>query len=156
MVTYDRQFRREALARKDLNWSIPDPRLYSEAFTGRARSIPRCSFCLQDDHLTQQCPQNPDQFWMSWPMGRCHGGNRLVGKAHQLPHLLVRPIAPASSAGGSMTAAADLRPAGLRTVADSVGGHTQRLPAPRGTSAHDPHSIQRLQPRGTWPMTRRQ
>ena len=45
-----------------------------------------------------------------------------------------------------MKAAADLRPAGLRTVADSVGGHTQRLPAPRETSIHDPHSIQRLQP----------
>ena len=40
-VTCDRQFRREALARKDLNWSIIDPRLYNEAFTGHARSINR-------------------------------------------------------------------------------------------------------------------
>jgi len=39
-VAYDRQFRREALMRQDLNWSVPDKRLYSEAFTGRARSIP--------------------------------------------------------------------------------------------------------------------
>ena len=39
-VVYDRQFRREALARKDLNWSVPDSRLYNEAFTGRARVIP--------------------------------------------------------------------------------------------------------------------
>ncbi len=69
-----------------------------------------------------------------------------MGKAHQLPHPLVRPIAPASSAGGSMKAAADLLPAGLRTVADSVGGHTQQFPAPRVISVHDPHSIQRLQP----------
>ncbi len=29
-VSYDRQFRREALARKDLNWSVTDPRLYNE------------------------------------------------------------------------------------------------------------------------------
>jgi hypothetical protein len=65
-VAYDRQFRREALARKDLNWSTPDPRLFSEAFTGRARSIPRCSFCLQDDHPAQRCPQNPDQPWVAW------------------------------------------------------------------------------------------
>ena len=35
-VSYDRQFRREALARKDLNWSVPDAGLYNEAFTGRA------------------------------------------------------------------------------------------------------------------------
>ena len=38
-VSYDRQFRREALARRDLNWSVPGPRLYSEAFTGRARAM---------------------------------------------------------------------------------------------------------------------
>ncbi len=68
-VAYDRQFRREALARRDLNWSVPDSRLYSEAFTGRARSIPRCGHCLQDDHLSHQCPQNPSQLWMPWPVG---------------------------------------------------------------------------------------
>ena len=60
-VAYDRQFRRKALARKDLNWSALDPRLFSEAFTGRAKSIPRCSLCLPDDHLAQACPQNPDR-----------------------------------------------------------------------------------------------
>ena len=62
-VAYDRQFRREALSRKD------DPRLYSEAFTGRAKSIPRCTYCLQDDHPTQRCPQNPDQPWTAWFSG---------------------------------------------------------------------------------------
>ncbi len=46
-VAYDRQFRREALAKKCLDWSVPDPRLYSETFTGRARSIPRCSLCCR-------------------------------------------------------------------------------------------------------------
>jgi len=65
-VAYDRQFRREALARRDLNWSVTDTRLYNEAFTGRARAIPRCSFCLQDDHSGQQCPQNPDRPWFGW------------------------------------------------------------------------------------------
>ena len=38
-VLYDRQFRREALARKDLNWSVTDSRLYNEAFTGRLAHI---------------------------------------------------------------------------------------------------------------------
>ena len=65
-VTYDRQFRREALARKDLNWSVTDPRLYNEAFTGRARSIPRCTYCLQDDHTGQYCPKNPNGPWSGW------------------------------------------------------------------------------------------
>ncbi len=60
-VSYDRQFRREALARKDLNWSVTDARLYSEAFTGRARAIARCAFCLQDDHTATSCPQNPNR-----------------------------------------------------------------------------------------------
>ena len=46
-VTYNRQFRRQPLARKDLNWSVTDPRLYNEAFTGRACSIAQCLFCLQ-------------------------------------------------------------------------------------------------------------
>ena len=41
-VVYDRQYCWEALARKDLNWSVPDPQLYNEAFTGRARAIPKC------------------------------------------------------------------------------------------------------------------
>ena len=60
-VAYDRQYRREALARKDLNWSTPNPRLYNEAFTGRAKAISRCSFCLQDDHASQSCPHNPSR-----------------------------------------------------------------------------------------------
>ena len=76
-VVYDRQFRREALARKDLDWSAPDSRLYNEAFTCRARAIPRCPFCLQDDHTGPYCPRNPNRSlfgygWMPdavpWPM----------------------------------------------------------------------------------------
>ena len=65
-VSYDRQFRREALARKDLNWSVTDSRLYNEAFTGRARAIARCPLCLQDDHSAPYCPKNPDRQWFGW------------------------------------------------------------------------------------------
>ena len=65
-MAYDHQFRREALARRDLNWSVTDTRLYNEAFMGRARAIPRCSFCLQDDQLGQECPKNPDCPWFGW------------------------------------------------------------------------------------------
>ena len=55
-VVYDRQFLREALARKNLNWSVTDPRLYNEAFTGRARCIARCcrtTIMHQLAHATQ-------------------------------------------------------------------------------------------------------
>ncbi len=45
-VLYDCQYWREALARKDLNWSVPYVKLYNEAFTGRAKAIPRCTVYL--------------------------------------------------------------------------------------------------------------
>ncbi len=45
---YDHQFKTEALMRRDFNWSVPDQCLYSEAFTSRARSIPRGSYWLED------------------------------------------------------------------------------------------------------------
>eukprot|EP00731_Ephydatia_muelleri_P020618 Em0013g345a len=54
-VAYDRQYRREALARKDLKWSATNSRLYNEAFTGRAKAIPRCRHCLSDSHTTAHC-----------------------------------------------------------------------------------------------------
>ena len=68
-VAYDRQFRRDMLARKDLNWSTPNTRLYNEAFTGRARSIPRCPHCLADDHSGVTCPHNPNPPIVGWFQG---------------------------------------------------------------------------------------
>ena len=40
-VAYDHQYCREALAKRDLNWSTCNAHLYNEAFTGRAKAIPR-------------------------------------------------------------------------------------------------------------------
>ena len=65
-VDYDRCYRREALAAKNLDWSVPNARLYDEAFTGRARAIPRCSVCIQEDHSSQACPRNPNWPWFGW------------------------------------------------------------------------------------------
>ena len=65
-VTYGRCFRREALAQKSLDWSIPNARLYNEAFTGRAKAVPRCTFCLQEDHVAQHCPHYPNCPWPGW------------------------------------------------------------------------------------------
>ena len=76
-VAYDRQFRREALTRKDLNWSVTHPRLYNEAFTGRARPITRCSLCFQDGHPTHSCPRKPHHLGWGWPL-EC--------AAHSQPH----------------------------------------------------------------------
>ena len=49
-----------SLARKDLNWSLPNSRLFNETFTGCARAIPRCIFCLQDDHTMSTYTMNPN------------------------------------------------------------------------------------------------
>ena len=49
-----------------MNWSITDPRLYNEAFTGRAQSIARGSLCLQDDHSAAHCPHNPHRSYLGW------------------------------------------------------------------------------------------
>ena len=47
-VAYDRLYRQEMLAKKDLNWFV---RLYSEALTGRAKRHPQCPHCLSEDHM---------------------------------------------------------------------------------------------------------
>ena len=65
-MAYDRQFRREMLARKDLNWSVSNARLYNEAFTGRATSIPQCPHCLGDDQTGATCPFNPSPIVVGW------------------------------------------------------------------------------------------
>ena len=126
-VAYDRQFRREALSRRDLNLSTTDPRLYSEAFTGRAKSIPRCTYCLQDDHPAQRCPQNPDQPWTAWVShGRDH-------QEYRTPSLLA---APWNSAGATTRGVADLLHAVMGIAAEFVGGRIRQSPVDRVTSAH--------------------
>ena len=53
-------------------WAKIDPALYNETFTGRARAIPRCHFCLSDNHLEAECPdkvlQGPNH--PGWGLGR--------------------------------------------------------------------------------------
>ena len=68
-VIYDSCYRREALVNKDLDWSVPNACLYNEAFTGRARAIPRCNYCLQEDHATRSCSLNPNRSWVGWIPG---------------------------------------------------------------------------------------
>ena len=65
-VAYDRQFRREMLARKDLNWSVPNSSLFNEAFTGRAKIMQSCQHCLSEDHGSTGCPQHPNPMIVGW------------------------------------------------------------------------------------------
>ena len=58
-VVYDRCYRRRAALTKDLNWSVQHTALYNEAFTGRARTIPRCTHCLSENHAVGDCPDRP-------------------------------------------------------------------------------------------------
>lgn len=58
-VVYDRCYRRRAALTKDLNWSVQQTALYNEAFTGRARTIPRCGHCLSENHALADCPDVP-------------------------------------------------------------------------------------------------
>ena len=65
-VAYDRCYQREALAGKSLDWSLPNTRLYNEAFTEHAKALPRCTYCLQEDHMVAACPRNPARAWLPW------------------------------------------------------------------------------------------
>ena len=58
-MAYDRQYRREALANRDLNWSHMNIRLLNEAFTSRAKSIPCCRHCLSDTHTSHNVHWSP-------------------------------------------------------------------------------------------------
>ena len=40
--------------------------IYNEAFTWRARAIPRCHHCLSEDHTATMCQFNPNPLIMGW------------------------------------------------------------------------------------------
>ena len=86
-VAYDRLYRREKLAARDLNWSVPNQRLYSEAFTGRARRHPQCPYCLSEDHGGGGCPHNPNPPIVGWFQGtpQLQFGTSQPGSTPMLP-----------------------------------------------------------------------
>ena len=141
-MAYDRQFRREALARRSLDWSVPDPRLYSEAFTGRVRSIPRCAVCLLDNHLTQDCPQNPDRPWWGWPPS----GSPWSGPpASSSP---AGPRHPSRYAGITMRVDVGCRHADISIPAQNAGETTLPSSAAGSASGTGPHLARRPPRRG--------
>ena len=60
-VSYDMAYRRQAANQRSLDWATIDTTLYNEAFTGRARAIPRCHFCLADSHESRDCSFAPEE-----------------------------------------------------------------------------------------------
>ena len=59
-ASYDAAYRRQAANSRSLDWATSDPALYNEAFTGRAKAIPRCQFCLSDTHQSRDCMFAPE------------------------------------------------------------------------------------------------
>ena len=59
-VTYDSCYRRKAAITKSLDWGQVDFTLYNETFTGRAKPIARCKFCLSEHHFSSECGYAPE------------------------------------------------------------------------------------------------
>ena len=58
-ASYDAAYRRQAANSRSLDWGIVDSALFSEAFTGRAKQIPRCQYCLAETHRSNECQYGP-------------------------------------------------------------------------------------------------
>lgn len=67
-MAHDWQYHQKTLAKKTLDWSVPNTRLY-EAFTGWARSIPPCPHCLAKDHGGVNCLHNSNPPILGWFQG---------------------------------------------------------------------------------------
>ena len=59
-LTYDTCYRRQAAARKCLDWSQVDFNLYNQTFAGRAEAKNHCKLCLSEYHRTTECYYAPD------------------------------------------------------------------------------------------------
>ena len=70
---YDRMYRRQAAITKDLRWGRIDSTLYSKCFAGKARRRSMCTYCLSDNHTSQECQDNPAN--ISWPWVSHHEAN---------------------------------------------------------------------------------
>ena len=132
-----------AAAISSLDWAIVDSALYSEAFTGWARTLPHCRYCLSDTHSSHECLYAPAE--TSAPMPKVpRGAANSGGFRHPRP--------PGSSADAVELCGLFNRPgatnaiivtAGMPTFAQSAHGpspssrvwQAQHIQAPPRTSA---------------------
>ena len=92
-VIYDRCYRRRAAVTKDLNWAVQHTALYNEAFTGRARTIPRCGHCLSENHGVADCPDLPQ----APPSHQHHASTLSSGTPSTAAAPRTRPVTPTVS-----------------------------------------------------------
>ena len=151
-VAHDRQYRREMLDRKDLNWSVPNSRLYNEAFTGRARIMPRCQHWATPSTRT---------LW-SWGGSntRVHCNSAPSRRACKPQPLPPRPMQRARDkmcVGILTLAAAASAGVDFSTPARTVRGLMRRSTAHRGWVVHPDRQARGVAPRiglGTTRLTR--
>ena len=65
-----------AANRRSFDWAMTDTALYNEAFSGRARALPRCKYCLAKTHR----------------LSDCHFGLLEEQPAATFPHMLTPPL----------------------------------------------------------------
>ena len=109
LYTYDHQFQREALARKDLNWSITDPRLYNKAFTElgqwlAAHSVSRMSTlkrCAQRTHtaLCSDVDGSPHQPGHQLPPSQRHHTQPTASKKYGSTLRMAAAVTPSANTG---------------------------------------------------------
>ena len=71
-VTYDNCYHRWAVVLKTLNWSQTDFNRYNEIFTGRAKPLAHCCYCMSENHCSHECRYAPvtDHPSVSWHSNR--------------------------------------------------------------------------------------
>ena len=110
-------YRQAALASKSLDWFLPNMQLYNEAFTGHAKALSHCAYCLQDDHVAAAFLRNPARVWLLWLADHI--------ASNHIQHRRKGAI-DITKAGVAILQA----PANISTSAKSVGDCTQATTAP--------------------------
>ena len=91
-VSYDAAFRRQAANLGSLDWGNIDPVLYNETFTGKAKAMKRCTFCVVDTHTLEECLHAP-KGWGSKGSGVSHDAQQLRTPARSTSRSGPRPEA---------------------------------------------------------------
>lgn len=82
-VTYDTCYRRQAAAKKSLDWSQVDFNLYNQTFAGRAKVKSRCKYCLSEYHRAEDCDYAPEPHFINatpHPQGEFNSTRRSLGE----------------------------------------------------------------------------
>ena len=83
-VTYDTCYRRQAAAKKSLDWSQVDFNLYNQTFAGRAKVKSRCKYCLSEYHRAEDCDYAPEPHFINATLhqqGEFNNTRRSLGEA---------------------------------------------------------------------------